>query len=639
MTPALLLVLLQSVQVPAPAPRGARLELRPEAATIRAGDSIRIEARLSDPAGRAVSDLPIVWSASGEGTVDAAGLVRAGYAGFVRVTATAAGYTANATIGVRPRPTASVEIRPTVRRIVAGTRVTLNGWAFSPDGDRTYEPVTFRSSAPRVAMITAEGRLVAVAPGRVTITASAGAVRDTLALEVARNTVAMVTVTPPVASVRAGDVIRFKAPAADARGRPLPSAFVEWSAAALTYKAVAQIDARGAFVAEWPGKYTVTADIGGRRADAIVEVRRRDLGAALEVIGRLALPFPAEAFALGPGARCAYVGTDGGPLYVVDVARPDAVRVVDSLKGAGRVTAVRVSAERSIGVFARQGGAGGGLVVFDARMPCRPRVLAVHPASDSSGTSAVWLDRVHAYAADAGTGSLRIVDLSDAAHPREVGRWETATIPGRRLEDVSVTDGVAYLAYWNDGLVILDVGNGIRNGRPDRPALVAQYRYDLNDMYHWVDRAWGLGARGTHRARRVGDVVLISDEVHPAKNRGTGLVFGRLNAIDVADLTRPNGVAWYDPADAGIQDIWIDGDTAYLAAAGEGVRVLDVGGELKGNLLAQGRELARLWTVDSIGIRPFRAMAGSVEARNGLIYALDRNTGLWIARSASRPSE
>ena len=639
MTLALLLALLQSTQAPAPIPRGATLELRPEAATIRAGDSIRVEARLSDSAGRAMSDVPIAWSASGEGTVDARGLVRAGYAGFIRVTARAAGHTASATITVRPRPTSSVEIRPTVRRIVAGTRVTLNGWAFSPDGDRTYDPVTFRSSAPRVATITAEGRLVAVAPGRVTITAAAGAVRDTLALEVAPNTVAEVTVTPPVASVRAGDVIRFKAAAADARGRPLPPAFVEWSAAAVTYKAVAQIDARGAFVAEWPGKYTVTADIGGRRADAVVEVRRRDLAAALDVIGRLPLPFPAEALALGPGAHCAYVGTDGGPLYVVDVTRADAPRVVDSLNGAGRVTAIRVSAERSIGVFARQGGAGAGLAVFDAREPCRPRVLAVHPASDSSGASTAWLDGVHAYVADARTGSLRIVDLSDPTHPREVGRWETATTPGRRLEDISVTDGVAYLAYWNDGLVILDVGNGIRNGGPDRPALVAQYRYDLNDMYHWVDRAWGLGARGTHRARRVGDVVLVSDEVHAADNRGAGLVFGRVNAIDVADLTRPNGVAWYDPADAGVQDIWIDGDTAYLAAAGEGVRVLDVGGELKGNLLAQGRELARLWTVDSIGFRPFRAMAGSVQARSGLIYALDRNTGLWIARPATRPSE
>jgi hypothetical protein len=638
MLASLLLALVQSAQIPMATPETGTLELRPEAATIRAGDTVRIEARLLESAGRLVPDAPIAWSASGEGTVDPGGLVRAGYAGFVRVTATSSGHTASATIVVRPRPTAAIEIRPTVRRIVAGTRVTLNGWAFSPDGDRTYDSVTFRSNAPHVATITPEGRMVARAPGFVTITASSGPVRETLALEVVRNTVAKVTVSPAVASVRAGDVVRFSAAAADTRGRPLPPAFVEWSAAALTYKAVAQIDARGAFVAEWPGKYTVTADIGGRRGDAVIEVRRRDLGAALDVLGRLPLRYPAVSLALG-GSDCAYVGTDGGPLYVVDVRRPDVIRVVDSLATGGRVAAIDVSTAQTIGIFASQGGTRAGLAVFDAREPCRPRIVAVHPGSDSSGVSAAWLDGVHAYIADAGTASLRVVYISNPSQPREVGRWETPTAAGRRLDDVSVADGVAYLAYWNDGLVILDVGNGLRNGRPDRPVLVAQYRYDLNDMYHWVDRAWGLGARGTHRARRVGNVVLISDEAHPAGHRGTDLRFGRLNAIDVADLTRPNGVAWYDPADAGIQDIWIAGDTAYLAAAAGGVRVLEAGGELKGNLLAQGRELARLGPLDSVRPGPVRPLAESVRARGGLIYAVDRNTGLWILRASRSRSD
>ena len=32
---------------------------------------------------------------------------------------------------------------------------------------------------------------------------------------------------------------------------------------------------------------------------------------------------------------------------------------------------------------------------------------------------------------------------------------------GRYLHDLQVKDGIAYLAYWRDGLVILDVGNGV----------------------------------------------------------------------------------------------------------------------------------------------------------------------------------
>ena len=73
-----LLTLLQAAQIPSSTRQAGTLELRPEADTIRAGDSVRIEARLSDSAGRLVPDAPIVWSASGEGTVGPGGLVRAG---------------------------------------------------------------------------------------------------------------------------------------------------------------------------------------------------------------------------------------------------------------------------------------------------------------------------------------------------------------------------------------------------------------------------------------------------------------------------------------------------------------------------------------------------------------------------------
>ena len=44
-------------------------------------------------------------------------------------------------------------------------------------------------------------------------------------------------------------------------------------------------------------------------------------------------------------------------------------------------------------------------------------------------------------------------------------------------------DGLLYASYWNDGLVILDVGNGMKGGSPSNPQLVSQYKYDLNALY------------------------------------------------------------------------------------------------------------------------------------------------------------
>src|SRR2546427_12435809 len=94
---------------------------------------------------------------------------------------------------------------------------------------------------------------------------------------------------------------------------------------------------------------------------------------------------------------------------------------------------------------------------------------------------------------------LRVIDFRDPSHPKEVARWEAQqTDAGRYLHDVMVVDGLAYLAYWNDGLINLDVGNGMKGGSPENPQLVSQLKYDLNATYARVEQLWGTGfVRGT----------------------------------------------------------------------------------------------------------------------------------------------
>ena len=53
-------------------------------------------------------------------------------------------------------------------------------------------------------------------------------------------------------------------------------------------------------------------------------------------------------------------------------------------------------------------------------------------------------------------------------------------------------DGIVYASNWNEGLVILDVGNGIKGGSPSNPQLIAQYKYDLNELYRDVAQTAGL---------------------------------------------------------------------------------------------------------------------------------------------------
>src|SRR2546422_5987459 len=73
-------------------------------------------------------------------------------------------------------------------------------------------------------------------------------------------------------------------------------------------------------------------------------------------------------------------------------------------------------------------------------------------------------------------------------------------------------------------------------------------------------------------------------------NGGNNLTFGRLHVVDVSDIEHPREVAWYEPTDGGVHNVWVVGDTLYLGNYQGGARVLDISGELKGDLLRQGRD-------------------------------------------------
>jgi hypothetical protein len=244
----------------------------------------------------------------------------------------------------------------------------------------------------------------------------------------------------------------------------------------------------------------------------------------------------------------------------------------------------------------------------------------------------------YAYITDDATGSLRVIDILNPWEPKEVARWQARqTESGRYLHDVMVVDGLAYLSYWNDGLIILDVGNGIRGGRPSNPQFVSQLKYDLNTLYARVDQLYGLGPRGTHTAWRAGKYVFVGDEVYAVKEAtglrsGNDLTFGRLHVVDVSDIQHPKEVAWYEPTDGGVHNVWVEGDTLYLGNYQGGARALDISGELRGDLLRQGREISWILTADPAGARPRSTFTWGVVVKNGLMFVPDINTGLWILR-------
>ena len=101
-------------------------------------------------------------------------------------------------------------------------------------------------------------------------------------------------------------------------------------------------------------------------------------------------------------------------------------------------------------------------------------------------------------------------------------------------------DGLAYLAYWRDGLVILDVGAGIKGGSPANPKLVSQLRSIITSF----TAGWLAGA---HTVFRYQNYVFVGDEVFPpmfdlvARERIP--VRGIMHVIDVGHIEHPREVA------------------------------------------------------------------------------------------------
>ena len=648
------------MQPPAtPAPE-LRLEVEPAAPVVVAHDSIRLRARLVDAEGRPVPEAEVRFVPAGglfEGVVREDGVVVAGSVGVipVGVVGLAPGRSPvvrRVDVRVVPGPAARIVVEGAPARLVVGQRVPLTAQVLSAAGDRRRDRVTWASTRPAVARVDANGWLEARTPGRTDVVARVGAVEARQAIEVVPDRIARLRLEPAWSQARTGDVVRLQLRAEDAQGRPLAVTAL-WSFA----PGQGWIDQDGAFVGYEPGRYTVIATVGRHQAAATVELRPRDVRRPVEVVGRLPrTAFTTEEVWVHPNGQVAYLGTGSGGdrLYVIDIRDPRRPTVVDSLVvDTRRVNDVMTTPDGRTLVFTREGASSrrNGIVLASLADPFHPKIIAEFTDGVTAGVHSAFIAHqprygTHVYLTNDGTGALHIVDISDPTRPREVARWQTARPDaGRMLHDVDVRDGLAYLSYWNDGLVILDVGNGVKGGRPDRPVLVAQYKYDLDDLYREVALASGPGfIRGTHTAWRHGRYVFIADEVFPAapvagaKDAAAGRAYGRLQVLDVSDLEHPRLVAWYEPEFGGVHNVWVEGDRLYLGAYNAGFRVFDISGELRGDLRAQRREIAHLNTADMDGYVKNAAMTWGVVVKNGLAYVNDMYNGLWIVRLREEPA-
>jgi hypothetical protein len=651
-----LLALLQqpaTPATPAPPPQAsspiARVAMQPAEVALLVGDSLRLKVAAFDSAGRELKNVSVNWFQGGghfEGHVDSTGQVIGGSTGTMTVTALvrASGggraVPAMARVTILPQPASRIAVSPAVSRMYLGQSLALTGVTYAANDDRRYDDVAWSSDKPAVLTVSDDGRVTARSAGQARLTAKAGRASWSQTITVAANPVTAVSLTPEDATVRVGDVVRLSF-AARAAGRSLADALPEYSVVG----GGAQVDQDGAFVADTPGRFRVLATFAGRTAESVITVGPRDAVRPTTLVGRLPIKFNTAEFWLHPDGKHGYLSTISDRVYAIDVSNPAAPVITDSIVVDARViNDVMTTEDGKYGVITREGSSSrkNGIVILSFEDPAHPKQIAEFTETVSGGVHSTYIYKGYVYLTDDATGSMRVIDIRDPYKPRQVARWETPRTPaGRTVHDIDVKDGLAYLSYWNDGLIILDVGNGVKHGSPENPVLVSQFKYDLNTLYRDVEAVGGPGfIRGTHTAWRAGKYVFVGDEVFSSKPRATeggtvlglGRAYGRLHVIDVTDLSQPKAVAYYEPKEGGTHNVWVAGDTLYLGDYQGGLRVLDISGELRGDLLRQGREIAHVVTGDKQGVQPNFPNAWGAIYRDGLIYVPDVNSGLWIVK-------
>ena len=603
------------------------------------GQEVKLTVVATDTSGNVIKEQPSTYFAGpfDIAAVDDKGNVKLFGTGQVTVGAIVGGKPGLTTLMVKAPSIKTIEIHSLKKPIVVGATMPLDAVTRIYNGDpRTGVPINWTSDNLQVATVDAGGAVTGVGPGKATITAKSGAASATTTVTVTRSNLRSLTITAGTKSARTGDVVRFAA-----QGDPAGDFSTRWSVSGNG----ATIDSGGAFLAEQPGTYIVTGTSGNLASSTAIVVTPRNLERELKIVGRAPMKEfqGAEQWIIG---NYLYYSTIADRFFVYDISDPANPKLTDTIKVDARiVNDISTTADGKILVISREGASNrkNGIAFYDTSDPAHPKLISEYTDTVTGGVHSAFVDKHYVYLTDDATGSMRVIDFADVKNPKEVARWQTEgpfvstirtkdgeQIAGRYIHDVYVKDGLAYLAYWHDGLVILDVGAGMKGGSPERPQLVSQLRFNHNELY---GNGW---LAGTHSVYRYRNYVFIGDEVFPAIFDLTSPkrtpIRGIVHVVDVADINNPLKVAEYPVPEGGAHNMWVENDVMYIGYYSGGGRVVDVSGELRGDLYRQGREIARIWTGDRNGFHPNLPLTWGAQPHNGLIYFNDIYSGIWIVK-------
>ncbi|MEK6687052.1 MAG: Ig-like domain-containing protein [Gemmatimonadota bacterium] len=634
----------------------ARLVAEPASLTMVAGTSAPMTVRALDAAGRAIPDAVVRVFGSRRAVAWSEGVVSAFQAGSHVLTATAAGaggapITLEIPVTVSWPAITSLQIEAQEGRLYTGTTMTHGVHGLHADGsERPNLEAGWESSNPSVASVDRFGNVRGLKPGSVTITARAGGATATRSHTVAANPATSLEITIGEPDLATGDVIHLTATTRRSNGQAVDDAPISWSYSYVADDSIAPagipggagIIQFGRFTGNYPGQYTLLARSGNQFAEKTLRVRPRDARRRISVTSRGSIT-NTHTSDLWPwtgkdGRDYALVGTWGadGYAFIFDITNLDDIVKTDSIQvNARTINDVTVSPDGRYGVLSREGASNriNGVVILDLANPAHPKIASTFDQELTGGVHNMFATNDHLFAVSGGAKYV-IIDVKDIYAPKYVSEYRH---PNARLHDLWVRDGIAYSAQGGAGTVVVDVGNGKYGGTIEKPKLITVYGVNSgHEIFPYVQQSTGktylfIGDEEMNRAGRVWEGTNYWGEMTTPGGvpQTSG---GYVHIVDFTDPMNPMGVGRYHLEDFGAHDIIVEDDVLYHAYYEGGVRLVDVSGELLGNLADQNREIAVFKPYDPKGFTPNAAFVMNAMPWKGHVLFTDFNSGLWSAR-------
>ncbi len=251
-----------------------KVTLTPDALSFTEGDQgTQLAVALLDSAGGTLSQTGRVinWSSnnSSVASVSGTGFVTPGAPGQAVITATlqGTGLSATATVTVAPVPVASVTVTPSLDTLVVLQQQQLTATPTDADGNPlTGRAITWDGSDDNIATVSSNGRVTALSPGTMTVTATAGGKTGTATIVVIDVPIASIELSPTTQSVVVGQTTpAFTVVTKDAAGHVLTGRTVTFNS---DNTAVATIDASGVATGVAAGTAQITASSEGITSNA-----------------------------------------------------------------------------------------------------------------------------------------------------------------------------------------------------------------------------------------------------------------------------------------------------------------------------------------------------------------------------------